>query len=123
MNYWKIKTVIIILINIPFVMATPDSTSVKTVESTIIKKEIKLFGDHTIETGTVSKENIRVLGGDLYVYGSVDGKITVVGGDVTLGSTAVVNGTIVAIGGSIAKDDGAVVHGKIIETHLKEGLV
>ncbi len=117
------KNFIIILINITFLIATTDSSTVKTVESIVIKEEIKFFGDHTIETGTLSEENIRVLGGDLYVNGTVDGKITVIGGDVTLGSSAIVNGTIVAIGGSINKDDGAVVHGKIIETHLKKGLV
>ncbi len=117
------RIISIILLNIVFLTASNDSTAFVVDESVVIKEEIKFFGDHTIEAGTVNSDNIRVLGGDLYVYGSVDGKITVVGGDVTLGSTAVVNGTIVAIGGSIAKDDGAVVHGKIIETHLKEGLV
>ncbi|MBC8323066.1 MAG: hypothetical protein H8E70_05820, partial [Candidatus Marinimicrobia bacterium] len=85
--------------------------------------ETKLFGDHTVEAGAVNSNNIRILGGNLFVYGTVDGKITVVGGDVTLGSTAVVNGTIVAIGGSVQKDDAAVINGKIVETHLKEGLV
>jgi len=111
MDYIKLKNFIIILINITFLIATTDSSTVKTVESIVIKEEIKFFGDHTIETGTLSEENIRVLGGDLYVNGTVDGKITVIGGDVTLGSSAIVNGTIVAIGGSINKDDGAVVHG------------
>lgn len=117
------KTIMIILINLSFLTATTDSTVVEVVETTVIKEETKFFGDHTIEAGTINSDNIRVLGGDLYVYGTVDGRITVVGGDVTLGPTSIVNGTIVAIGGSIEKDDGAVVHGKIIETHLKEGLV
>jgi hypothetical protein len=93
------------------------------IKQNIITGETKLFGDYTIEAGTVNNNNIRILGGNLFVYGTVDGKITVVGGDVTLGPTSVVNGTIVAIGGSIQKDDGAVINGKIVETHLKEGLV
>ncbi len=93
------------------------------IKQNIMTGETKLFGDHTVEAGAVNSNNIRILGGNLFVYGTVDGKITVVGGDVTLGSTAVVNGTIVAIGGSVQKDDAAVINGKIVETHLKEGLV
>jgi len=93
------------------------------IKQKIITGETKLFGDHTIEAGVINSDNIRVLGGDLFVYGTVDGKITLVGGDVTLGSTAVVNGTIIAIGGRVQKNEAAIINGKIVETHLKEGLV
>lgn len=93
------------------------------ISQNIIIGVTKFFNDYTIEAGEINSDNIRVIGGDLYVYGTVDGKITVVGGDVTLGPTSVVNGTIVAIGGSVQKDKLAVIHGKIIETHMKEGLV
>ncbi len=117
------KCIIILSYGLSILLASPDSLEVEIDEPVMIKDEIKFFGDHTIAAGTVNKDNIRILGGDLSVYGTVGGKITIVGGNVTLGSTAIVNGTIVAIGGRIQKEEGAVVNGKIIETHLKEGLV
>ncbi|MFQ6678095.1 MAG: hypothetical protein ACE5D0_07200 [Fidelibacterota bacterium] len=89
----------------------------------ITTDETKFFNDYTIEEGETNGDNIRIVGGDLLVNGTVDGKITVVGGNVILGSTSIVNGTIVAIGGSVEKDEQAVIHGKIVETHMKEGLV
>lgn len=117
------KYLIINLISLSLLWSQSDSLEITSDQPMVIKDETKFFGDHTIEAGSVNSDNIRVLGGDLYVYGTVDGKITVVGGDVTLGSSAVINGTIVAIGGSVQKDDAAEINGKIIETHLKEGLV
>jgi hypothetical protein len=111
------KPVLALIINLALLWSQTN-TSQK-----IITDETKFFNDYTIEAGEINRDNIRVVGGDLFVYGTVDGKITVVGGDVTLGSTSVVNGTIIAIGGSVQKDELAVIHGKIIETHMKEGLV
>jgi len=93
------------------------------ISQNITTDETKFFNDYTIEEGVINRDNIRIIGGDLFVNGTVDGKITIVGGNIILGSTSVVNGTIVAIGGSVQKDENAVIHGKIIETHMKEGLV
>ena len=111
------KPVLALIINLALLWSQTD------ISQKIITDEIKFFNDYTIESGEINRDNIRVVGGDLFVYGTVDGKITVVGGDVTLGSTSVVNGIIIAIGGSVQKDELAVIHGKIIETHMKEGLV
>lgn len=78
-------------------------------------RETKFFGDYYVSEGEVSRDNIRVFGGDLFVAGQVDGQMTVLGGDVTLEPTAVVNGRIVAIGGSVSKKKGAVVNGQVVE--------
>lgn len=84
--------------------------------------EMKFFGDYYVGIDEVSVDNIRIFGGDLFVAGRVDGKITVLGGDVTLESTSVINGQIVAIGGSVFKKEGAVVTGKVVEANIKEGI-
>lgn len=117
------KMIAAICTGIAMICANPDSLIYEVDEHSIIMDETKFFGDQTIAAGTVNNDHIRIVGGDLFVYGTVDGKVTVVGGDVTLGPTAIVNGTIVAIGGKIIKDEQAIVNGKVIETHLKEGLV
>ncbi|NOZ04398.1 MAG: hypothetical protein GXO92_07325 [FCB group bacterium] len=85
--------------------------------------ELKLFGDHVIKANEVSYDRIRIVGGDLTVYGTVKGQISVIGGDVYLGKTAVVEGEIIAIGGNIHRKPGAIITGRVIETNLKEGLV
>lgn len=85
-------------------------------------KESKFFGDYYVGPGQVSRENIRIFGGNLGVAGQVDGEIIVLGGDVTLEPTAVVNGQIVAIGGSVIRKEGAVVNGKVVEANIREGI-
>ncbi|MFQ6604414.1 MAG: BamA/TamA family outer membrane protein [Fidelibacterota bacterium] len=86
-------------------------------------REMKFFGDHTIDAGVVSEDKIRIIGGNLFVYGTVDGVITVVGGDVFLYETALIRGKIIAIGGSIHTEEGATITGSVIETNIKEGLI
>ena len=44
--------------------------------------EIRLYSDVTIDSSQVSVNTIRILGGSLNVYGTVEGQITVVGGDI-----------------------------------------
>jgi hypothetical protein len=107
--------------NHPLVQPVPESPPDPTVQN--VRQELKLFGDHTIPVGEVSYDRIRIVGGNLTVDGTVMGQISVIGGDVFLHKTAVVEGEIIAIGGNIHRDPGAVITGKVIETNLKEGLV
>ncbi len=86
-------------------------------------QELRLFGDHVIDANTISNDRIRLIGGNLTVDGTVRGTITLVGGDVFLHPTAIIEGKIIAIGGSVYKEDGAKISGSVIETNLKEGLV
>ncbi|MCH7732236.1 MAG: BamA/TamA family outer membrane protein [Candidatus Marinimicrobia bacterium] len=84
--------------------------------------ELKFFGDYYIGINEIVKDDIQLFGGNLFVAGTVLGKITVLGGDVTLESTAVVNGRIVAIGGSIITHEGAEINGTVVEANIREGI-
>ena len=79
--------------------------------------EIKIFNDLLIPEGTVRSGAIRVIGGNLTVAGRVTGRITVIGGDVELQPTALIEGTIVALGGQIYRSEGAVVTGNVLEVN------
>jgi len=85
--------------------------------------ETKFFGDYTIDSNTISIDHIRIIGGSLNVYGTVSGVITVIGGDVYLYNTALVDGEIFAIGGRVHQVQGARISGKVVETNLKEGVI
>lgn len=92
-------------------------------EDKTVTDEIIFYKDHVIAPGEVSYDNIRIIGGDLIVDGTVKGKITLIGGDVKLNATSVLDGQIVVLGGNVQKHGNAVINGKIIESNLKEGLL
>lgn len=116
MNYW-IPSLIILLSagTVPAYAQEGDSLE-------HAPRESRFFGDYYVGVGEVSRENIRIFGGDLFVAGQVEGEIIVLGGDVTLEPTAVVNGRIAAIGGTVSKKEGAVVNGKVMEANIREGI-
>ena len=66
----------------------PDSTSQTT-------NEIRLYSDVTIDSTEIINYNIRVLGGKLDVHGTVKNQITVIGGDVQIFPSAIIEGKIV----------------------------
>jgi hypothetical protein len=53
----------------------------------------------------------------------VESQITIIGGDVHIFSSAVINGKIVAIGGDVQTDGGAQINGKIVEASMDQGLI
>jgi len=113
------KFLIIILMTINlfgFSTSLNDSTKLTT-------NETRLYADVTIDSSEIMDYNIRILGGELNVYGKVEGQITVIGGDVHIFSSAVINGKIVAIGGDVQTDEGAQINGKIVEASLDQGLI
>ena len=85
--------------------------------------EIRFYSDVTIDSSEIITNNIRILGGGLTVYGTVESQITIIGGDVHIFSSAVINGKIVAIGGDVQTDGGAQINGKIVEASLDQGLI
>ncbi len=105
-----------------FLPIVPEIPDAKTEKPSAVN-ELKFLGDHIIRADETSYDRIRIIGGDLTVYGTVKGQISVIGGDVHLGKTANVEGEIIAIGGNIYREPGAIITGKVIETNLKEGLV
>ncbi len=84
--------------------------------------EIKFFGDYYIAVGDSSKENVKVYGGDLFVAGTVDGQVVIVGGNAILESTAIVKGRIVTIGGTVYQNEGATVKGEIVQANIRKGI-
>ena len=109
---------------IPFVIyaifgmnsSLPDSTSQTT-------NEIRLYSDVTIDSTEIINYNIRILGGKLDVHGTVKNQITVIGGDVQIFPSAIIEGKIVAIGGNVITDKGATISGKVVEASMDQGLI
>jgi hypothetical protein len=68
-------------------------------------------GDKVIEESEVIHGNMVVKGGDLTLYGKVDGDVLVVGGDLRVKSKGRITGNARVINGSIYKESGAVIEG------------
>ena len=97
-------------------LSSEDSTA-------LTSNEIRLYSDVTIDSSQVSVNTIRILGGSLNVYGTVEGQITVVGGDIHIFPSAIINGTIISIGGEVHRDPSAQITGKIIEAGMDQGFI
>lgn len=71
-------------------------------------RNIVRFGeDIEIEEGEVVSGDLVVFGGDAIVAGTVEGNVTVLGGDVELKSTAEIDGELTVLGGRIEREPGA----------------
>jgi len=112
--------IIITLLTINLVFGFSSSLSDSTSFTT---NEIRFYSDVTIDSSEIITNNIRIIGGVLTVYGTVESQITVIGGDVHILSSAIINGKIVAIGGDVQTDGGAQINGKIVEASLDQGLI
>ena len=112
--------IIITLLTINLVFGFSSSLSDS---SKFTTNEIRFYSDVTIDSSEIITNNIRILGGGLTVYGTVESQITVIGGDVHIFSSAVINGKIVAIGGDVQTDKDAQINGKIVEASLDQGLI
>jgi len=80
------------------------------VESAVVQN-----GDYTLEEGQTVSGNIKVLNGDAYINGILNGTIIVVNGNAYIGRTGRVSGNVVTINGRIRLKEGARVEGSIIE--------
>ena len=81
--------IIILTTNIVFGFSSSLSDSSK-----FTTNEIRFYSDITIDSSEIITNNIRILGGGLTVYGTVESQITVIGGDVHILSSAIINGKI-----------------------------
>jgi hypothetical protein len=68
-------------------------------------------GDKVIERSETIDNNIIVKGGDLTIYGTVNGDVLVVGGDLHMKRTGKITGSARVVNGSILKEDGAIIGG------------
>ncbi len=68
-------------------------------------------GNTTIEAGKKIEANVVNKGGDLTVYGTINGDALVVGGDLIVKSGGTITGNARVINGSIVKEEGGVIEG------------
>ncbi|MCX6120775.1 MAG: hypothetical protein NTX44_04065 [Ignavibacteriales bacterium] len=80
-------------------------------ESEIDSNSQTFSGDKVIEQAETIHNNVVVKGGDLTIYGTVDGDVLVVGGDLQMKRTGKITGGARVINGSIRKEDGAIIEG------------
>jgi hypothetical protein len=72
-----------------------------------------LGGSADLEIGSLVKGSVFVLGGNLTIFGEVEGDLGVLGGNVDLGGTAVVRGDVGMLGGNLNRAPGAVIEGDV----------
>ncbi len=77
-------------------------------------------GNKVIEELEIVTGNVVVKGGDLTIYGTVDGDVLVVGGDLHLKRTGKISGNARVINGSILKEDGAIIKGYEDKTNAEK---
>jgi cytoskeletal protein CcmA (bactofilin family) len=78
------------------------------------KNIVKIGADLIIEKDQ-TVNNVVDIGGQVTVYGLIEGNVLAVGGSVVLSNNAVVRGNVVCVGGVIVKGSGAQVFGDITE--------
>jgi hypothetical protein len=78
------------------------------------KNIVKIGADLIIEKDQ-TVNNVVDIGGQVTVYGLIEGNVLAVGGSVVLTNNAVVRGNVVCVGGVIVKGSGAQVFGDITE--------
>lgn len=113
------RTILLTLLLVPAWSQTAENSEpeLRPQKEAVSGGEIKIFDDLVIPEGEVRAGAVRVIGGHLTVAGRVTGRITVLGGDVDLLSTAVIEGTIATIGGRINRHPDAQVTGRILEVN------
>lgn len=95
---------------------TPDEIPVAVAEDSNLTYQ----GNTIIQRGDSLNTNVVVKGGDLTVYGRVNGDVMVVGGDLFVRDGAYIGGNIKVINGEVYKDDDAVVIGYVDKSSSKK---
>ena len=77
-----------------------------------------LFGGNLhVEQGSKITRDVVVFGGNADLDGEVGRDISIAGGNVNLGPSAVVNGSVNIAGGNLSRNAGAVVHGDVSQSN------
>jgi hypothetical protein len=80
-------------------------------------------GDYTLSDDQTISDNIEVMNGDAFIYGTIHGDLLVVNGDAYVRSGAKIDGDIIVVNGKAHVSDDASVSGNVIEregSDLKE---
>jgi len=72
-----------------------------------------LGGTANLDEGSVVERDVTVIGGTINVNGEVKGDVSLVGGMVSLGSTAVIGGDVNTLAGQLTQEDGARIEGQV----------
>jgi Omp85 superfamily domain len=80
-----------------------------------VKDAVVHEGDYTIEKNDVVETDVKVLNGDAFIYGTLDGSIIVVNGDAYVRRNAKITGDIVVVNGRAHVSEGAAVDGSVME--------
>lgn len=72
-------------------------------------------GDYTLSDGQTVNDNIEVLNGDAFIYGTIRGDILVVNGDAFVKRGARIDGDVIVVNGKAHVDENASVTGNVLE--------
>ncbi len=75
---------------------------------------VRVGGDVVIEEER-EVEDVVAIGGDIEVYGDVDGEAVAVGGSITIFSNGYIDGNAVSVGGHIHTEEGGIINGDLVE--------
>ncbi|MFZ6027387.1 MAG: hypothetical protein ACOYYS_06700 [Chloroflexota bacterium] len=78
-------------------------------------------GSVVIEKNATVSGDIAVMGGDLDCAGLIEGNVLVMGGEVSLGETAIVERDVVTLGGTFNRAPGARIEGDVV-SEMPDGL-
>ncbi|NOX38712.1 MAG: BamA/TamA family outer membrane protein [Calditrichaeota bacterium] len=74
-------------------------------------------GDHVVQKDEVINGHVVIVKGNLDVYGTINGDVLVIGGDVRVRNDGWVNGDITSLGGKVVVEQDGHVLGNMLETH------
>lgn len=83
------------------------------------KKEYRYRDDTSIESGDIIDGNVVVVKGNLTVYGTIDGDVLVLYGDIRVKESGSIKGNTTAVNGHIYQDRNSEINGNQIETRAK----
>lgn len=87
------------------------STAAGDEDTTKARKQHDHSSSYTVEDGETVDGDIVVRGGDLTVYGTVNGDAMVVGGTIYVKKSGRITGNATVVGGDIVRDEGGVIEG------------
>lgn len=87
-----------------------DAADIYNVRNAIVEN-----GDYTLAEGESENRDVKVLNGDAFIHGTLDGSIIVVNGDAYVRSGAKVTGDVVVVNGKAHVSNDAEVEGNVIE--------
>ncbi len=87
-----------------------DAASVYDIEGAVVEN-----GDYTLGSGEVVKTGVKVLNGDAFIFGTINGSLVVVNGNAFVRGGAKIDGDVVVINGKANVSGDAEIEGNVIE--------